>query len=50
MGINPVHEFVNKALALKEIYANEVEKDERQSIKIMKIYQILIKLNDTTRV
>jgi hypothetical protein len=34
-GINPVHEFVDKVLTLKETYANEVEKDERQLIKII---------------
>ena len=45
-GINPVHEFVDKVLTLKETYANEVEKDECQLIKI---YQILIKSNDTTK-
>ena len=48
-GINLVHEFVDKVLTLKETYAHEVEKDERQLIKIIKIYQILIKSNDTTK-
>ena len=46
-GINPVHELVDKVLTLKETCANEVEKDELQSITI--IIKILPDSNEVDR-